>query len=92
MQRYLIEVDHPAERGACIRAIRQILEMGSHWVTHAEFGCYDDIHTGWLIVEAPSREEARLVLPPTDRAKARVVRLARFDLRQLDEMERRHPS
>lgn len=92
MNRYLIEVDHPAERGACLKAIRQILEMGSHWVTHAEWGCSDNVHTGWLIVESPTREEARMVLPPEDRAAARIVRLTRFDLDKIEEMERQHPG
>jgi len=92
MDRYLIEVDHPAERGACLKAIRQILEMGSHWVTHAEWGCSDNVHTGWLILEAASREEARRVLPPEDRAGARIVRLTRFDIAKIDEMERTHPD
>jgi hypothetical protein len=92
MPRFLIEVDHPADRAACLKAIRQVLEMGSHWVTHAEWGCFDGVHTGWLVVEATSRDEARMVLPPQDRAGARVVRLARFDLGQLDELERHHPT
>ena len=92
MDRYLIEVDHPGERGACLRAIRLILETGSHFVTHAEWGCLDDVHKGWIIVEAESHEDARLVLPPVDRAGARVVRLCRFDLRQIDELEEHHPG
>ncbi|HLF56282.1 MAG TPA: hypothetical protein VI942_05485 [Thermoanaerobaculia bacterium] len=92
MDRYLVEIDHPAEKGACLKAVRQILEMGSHFVTHAEWGCLDDVHTGWIIVEAESHDEARLVLPPVDRSAARVVKLARFDLRQLDEIEAHHPG
>ena len=92
MDRYLVEIDHPGEKAACLKAIRQILEMGSHFVTHAEWGCLDDVHTGWIIVEAESHDEARLVLPPVDRSAARVVKLARFDLRQLDEIEAHHPG
>lgn len=92
MERYLIEIDHPAEKLACIRAVRDILEMGSHFVTHAEWGCMDDVHTGWLIVEAASRDEARLVLPPADRPRARIVRLVHFTREALDELERHHPG
>jgi hypothetical protein len=92
MERFLIEVDHPADRGACLKAIRLVLEMGSHWVTHADWGCFDGVHTGWLIVEAASRDEARMVLPPVERSAARIVQLARFDLAQIDELERHHPG
>ncbi len=90
MQRFLVEVDHPAERVACLRAVREILEMGSHFVTHAEWGCYDGVHTGWIIVEAENHDEARLVLPPRDRPLARVVRLNRFRIDEIDDLERQH--
>lgn len=90
MERFLIEVDHPAERSACLRAVREILEMGSHFVTHADWGCYDGVHTGWIVVEAESHDEARLVLPPRDRQQARVVRLNRFRIEELDDLERQH--
>jgi hypothetical protein len=92
MNRYLVEVEHPPEKGACIKAIRQILEMGSHFVTHAEWGCLDDVHKGWIIVEADSHDEARLVLPPPDREKALVVRLSRFELDRVREMDEHHPA
>jgi len=32
------------------------------------------------------------VLPPEDRAGARIVRLTRFDIAKIDEMERTHPD
>lgn len=90
MPRFLVECDHPAEPLACIRAVRDILEMGSHFTTHAEFGCPDGVHTGWIVVEASSHAEARQVLPPRDRQAARVVRLRRFRLDELDEIEKKH--
>ena len=92
MNRYMIVIEHPPEKMACIRAMREILELGSHFVTHAEWGCIDDVHTGWLIIEASSHEEARLVLPPAERARARVVQLSRLSRETLDEMERHHPG
>ena len=92
MPRFLVEIDHPAEKAACQRAVREILEMGSHFVTHADWGCYDGVHTGWIIVEAENHEEARLVLPPHDRPRARVVRLNRFRIEELGEFERHHPA
>jgi len=92
MDRYLIEIDHPAEARACTEAVKQILEMGSHFVTHAEWGCFDGVHTGWIIVEADSHDEARMVLPPVDRTRARVVRLNRFRLDELGKLRKHHPD
>ena len=92
MPRFMIEVDHPAEERACTAAIRQILAMGSHFVTHADWGCLDDVHTGWIVVEAESKQEALMVLPPADRPQARVVRLTRFRLDDLGELRLHHPA
>ncbi len=92
MERYLIEIDHPGDTKSCTEAIKQILQMGSHFVTHAEWGCLDDVHTGWIIIEAASHDEARLLLPPVDRPKARVIRLTHFRVDDLGDLRRHHPA
>jgi len=78
MPKYLIELPHEDERIACIKALRAIEEHGSHFVTHADWGCNDGVHCGWLIVELDSREDALTIVPPEMRRDARVVRLNRF--------------
>ena len=92
MPRFLIEVQHDGGAAACNRAIREILEMGSHFVTHAEWGCLDDVHTGWIILEAETPEEALRVLPPGERTKARVVRLTRFTVDVLGALRQHHAT
>ena len=90
MQRYLIEVPHEAEELACARVIRTFLETGSHYLTHADWGCEDGDHKAWLIVEAADREEARWVVPPPFRSTARVVKLSRFSMDEIDAIIARH--
>jgi hypothetical protein len=90
MPRYLIEVPHEAEELACARVIRTFLETGSHYLTHADWGCEDGDHKAWLIVEAADREEARWIVPPPFRSSARVVMLSRFSMDEIDEMIARH--
>jgi hypothetical protein len=41
MARFLIEVPHEAETLACARAAQELLQSGSHLLTHADFGCHD---------------------------------------------------
>jgi hypothetical protein len=41
MPRFLIEVQHEEEAVACARAAQVLLRTGSHFLTHAEFGCKD---------------------------------------------------
>ena len=90
MARFLIEVPHEAEKLACTRAVQALLSRGSHYVTNADFGCMDGEHKGWLIVEMESREEARFIVPPVYRANAKIVRLNKFTLEELDELLRHH--
>jgi hypothetical protein len=80
MARFLIEVPHEANLLACTHAVQIFLKTGSHFLTHADFGCADGEHKGWLTVEVDSREEARRILPPALRARARIVRLSKFSL------------
>ena len=43
-----------------------------------------------MIVEVESKEDARSVLPPAFRSEAKIVRLNKFTLEKLDEIERHH--
>jgi hypothetical protein len=90
MDKYLIEVPHEAAPTACTRAVRVFLETGSHFLTNAEWGCFDGVHKTWIILEMESREAARSIVPPTFRTAAKIVKLNRFTLEQIDEMERQH--
>ncbi len=90
MQRFLIEVPHEAEIIACARAVKLLLETGSHFLTHAVFGCTDADHRGWIIVETETKDEARRMLPPLLRAQARIVGLNSFSLEELDDLLKHH--
>ena len=90
MQRFLIEVPHEEEMIACARAVKLLLETGSHFLTHADFGCKDDDHRGWIIVETGSKDEARRMLPPALRARARIVGLNNFSIEEMDDLLKHH--
>lgn len=68
MARFLIEVRHEADQAACARAVDLVLKTGSHFLTHADWGCMDGEHKGWIIAEVNSKEEARSILPPALRS------------------------
>ncbi len=95
MPRFLIEVPHEAQVVACARAAQVLLQTGSHFLTHAEFGCKDGDHRAWIFVEGDSKAEVRNILPIPYRAKARVIELNRFSLEELEtliEMHRGNPG
>jgi len=90
MPRFLIEVPHESGPVSCARANKVLLESGSHFLTHADFGCTDSVHKAWIIVDVDSKDEARQILPPVLRGQASIVQLNKFGLKELDDFIRRH--
>lgn len=86
MPRYLIEIRHSKEHEGCVKSLAAIMNYGSHLVTQAEFGCEDGVHSGWLIVDADSHNEARCMVPPPYRADASVVKLRKWTKDQIEAM------
>jgi hypothetical protein len=90
MARFLIEVPHEAELVACSRVVEILLTSGSHFLTHADWGCMDGNHKAWIIVEVASKEEARSILPPSLRPEAGIVKLNYFTLEEIDAILQHH--
>ena len=81
MPRFMVESSHEREdpseplSGACLRAFEEAVAQGSHYLTHAEFGCEDGVHKSWVFVDAEDKEEARRMVPAGGRATAIIVRV-----------------
>jgi hypothetical protein len=84
MARFLIEVPHESSQLACVRVVEVFLKTGSHFLTHADWGCRDGEHKAWIIVDVKSRDEARAIVPPAFRALANVVQLNAFTMEEIE--------
>ena len=91
MARYLIEVPHDNKKEACDLAIQAFFSSGSHFLTHADWGCSDDEHKAWLIVELDSKEEARLILPSLFREDAKITELKQYNYQDVHQSAEQHP-
>ncbi len=83
-ERFLIEVPHEATVAACVQAIEVFLQAGSHFLTHADWGCKDGEHKAWIILEVDSKDEARCIVPPAFRSKAKIVQLNAFTMKDIE--------
>ncbi len=92
MEKYLIEVPHENTKTACMYAIRIFLETGSHFLAQADWGCLDDEHKAWLIVEAENKDEVRQIIPSAFRSKAKIVKLHTFTREEMLNIEETHPA
>jgi hypothetical protein len=84
MSQFLLEVPHEEDLVSCEKAVRIILSTGSHFLTHAHFGCHDGLHKAWIIVDMDSKEEARAIIPAEYRNQSLVVKLTQFSLGKLN--------
>jgi hypothetical protein len=90
MARFLIEIPHEAKTRECALAVKILLNSGSHFLTHADYGCLDGEHKAWIIIEAESKEEAMYIIPTLFRPHAKIVKLNKFSLEEIDEILEQH--
>jgi hypothetical protein len=90
MATFLIEVPHDATNRECARAIELFLRTGSHFLTHAQWGCKDGEHKSWLIVDVETKDDARAIVPPPQRARAKIVQLNQFTWQDVEDLESAH--
>ena len=82
MDRYIVVSKHTDMD--CVKALKAVESIG--YITHFEWGCKDGDHTGYVIIEADSHDEAKMVVPSYERPNATVVKLNKFsvdDVRQM---------
>ena len=77
MDRFIVISSHTAED--CRMAVKHFREHHANFLTHFEWGCYDNDHTAYAFVDANNHEEAKLTVPPLFRNKTKVIKLANFD-------------
>ena len=90
MPRFLIEVPHEEDRIACAQAVKIFLSTGSHFLTNADWGCYDGEHKAWILIETDSKEDARSILPSAFRTRAKVTQLSKFTMEEADDILVKH--
>jgi hypothetical protein len=76
MDRYIIISEHTAED--CRMAVKHFMEHHASFMTHFEWGCYDNDHHAYAIIEADSHEQAKLSVPPLFRDKAKAIKVVHF--------------
>lgn len=77
MERYILISSHTSQD--CKMAIKHFMHYNPGFLTHFEWGCMDNDHSAYAIVEAESHESALMAVPTILREKTRVIKLTSFD-------------
>ena len=73
MPRFIIEVPHSGSKAECLRELDAFMQAGAHYLTNADWGCMADDHRAWLTVDVSSESEAKMMVPPVVRHKAKIT-------------------
>ena len=84
MAKFLVELEHEASKEACQLAVETILTSGSHFLTHAEWGCEDNVHCCWIMVELETKDQVRSILPPIYRSEAKITQITRYSVEDIN--------
>jgi hypothetical protein len=80
MDRYLLISEHTAED--CRVAVQHFIHYHAGFLTHFDWGCYDNDHHAYAVVEANSHEDAKLAVPPLFRDKTKAIKVVHFKPRE----------
>ncbi len=81
MQRFIIQAAHEPEE--CLQCLDSVLRAGAHYLTNTDWGCEDGVHMAWVVIEAQSRDDARMAVPPVLRERALLAGLNKFTPEQI---------
>lgn len=90
MEKFLVEVTHSDDKVECLRTIQIFLSSGSHFLTHADWGCLDGEHKAWFIIDVENKQEALQIVPSYYRKNTKIVKLNRFSLREVENLMEHH--
>lgn len=90
MPKYLIEIPHENNKQECIRAVSIFKSTGSHFLTNADWGCADDVHKAWIVVEVDNKDTALNIVPPWYRPHCQIVTLEKLALDNIEQNIEHH--
>jgi hypothetical protein len=85
MQRYLVQASHTVEEcgTGAEEWTRLDLPRKEELFDKVQFGCEADVHETWLIAEFENEDEAWSYVPPTEKAKTRIVPVNSYSFEEM---------
>ncbi len=79
---YLIQVTHTPEE--CLQALDEAKALGKDKLDQWNWGCKYGDHTGYLLVNANSKEQALQYVPASKRGSAALLPLSKFTVAEIE--------
>src|SRR5262249_23245543 len=78
MDRYLVISNHTSED--CRMAVEHFANYHSTFMTHFEWGCFENDHNSYALIETDNHEPALMSVPPLLRSKAKAIQVTHITL------------
>jgi len=83
---YLVQAPHTKEQ--CMNVMEEMKGKGDRYLSNFYFGCESGDHTAYAILEAPSEDAARKMLPKDVQQNARITKVDKFNSAQIEKMHK----
>ena len=84
---YLIITTHTAPQ--CLAALDSYVAKDTKLVEKFDWSCADGEHNGYLVVDAANKKAALDLLPATEQKEAKIIKLNKFTVKQIEEYHKK---
>jgi len=81
MAKFMIEMPHNSDQ--CQEVLGEMATEVAPLLKEAWWGCMDGNHTGWVTVDASSKDEALMKIPEQRRGEVKVTEVKQFSAEDL---------
>lgn len=90
MAKYLIEISHEPDHSGCDRTVADFIDSGASEFAEADWGCLDNEHKAWLVVDAKNRDVVKKLIPPHYRPQATIIQLSKSMIEDYADFKTHH--
>ena len=85
---YYVQAVHTPDQ--CLTNLTEMKAKGDTYLSKFEFGCMSGDHTGYAFLEGTSVENVRQMLPKEEQATAKIEKVDKFTVAQIEQMHKEH--
>lgn len=83
---YFVQSPHSQEQ--CMKAMDEMKAHGDQYLSKFYFGCMSGDHTAYAVLDAPSEDAARKMLPQDLQQNAKITKVDKFSSAQIEKMHK----
>ncbi|HEX2396381.1 MAG TPA: hypothetical protein VHI78_13625 [Bacteroidales bacterium] len=83
---FFVQIPHTKEQ--CVQTLQNMNDKGEQLLSDFEFGCSSGDHTAYGFVKAKSKEEVKQMLPVSEQASVKIVKVKKYTPAEIESMHK----